>query len=277
MSLTLVQTFLISLLLHAALVLFGPAIRPHDPGPGAKTPVEVDLIRRPVPLPEALRPKPLPPVPLPSPLDVGRLLERESARLAPPDPSLEAKLSLPGPGEAPRSRPLPGPPKLNLPAPAELPAPLALGRAAPPGEGGESLALPVGRPGPAQELGGRREIPAGEEAAARLEEELARLGPLLERPERERAPIRGPAAKRRIVFQPPPPQIEALERAEDILLRFWVLPDGTVGRVIPVRKGSAHLEAVAANHLKRWRFSPLGPDEPPREEWGVIAFRFRVK
>ncbi|MEK6711665.1 MAG: hypothetical protein AABZ64_13910 [Nitrospinota bacterium] len=102
--------------------------------------------------------------------------------------------------------------------------------------------------------------------------------PLLERPREEaRTPIQGPAASRRLVFQPPSPQVENLEEAQDIVLRFWVLPDGTVGRVIPIRKGSVRLEGIAATHLKRWRFTSLPPGEAPREEWGVIAFRFRVR
>ena len=92
-----------------------------------------------------------------------------------------------------------------------------------------------------------------------------------------RQSIEGPAAARKVVFRPPPPKVKLAESSGDIKLRFWVLPDGTVGRVLPMRKGSAYLEGVAVNHMKRWRFSPLVKGEPRREEWGSVVYRFRVK
>ncbi|MFP6870799.1 MAG: energy transducer TonB [Nitrospinota bacterium] len=92
-----------------------------------------------------------------------------------------------------------------------------------------------------------------------------------------RQSIRGPAAARRIVFRPPPPIVKNLESSGDIELRFWVLSDGTVGRVVPIRKGSAYLEAIAGNNLRQWRFTALRHDEPPREEWGQIIYRFRIR
>ena len=88
---------------------------------------------------------------------------------------------------------------------------------------------------------------------------------------------RGPAGTRRIIFRPPPPKVKIIESSGDIELKFWVLPDGTVGRVVPVRKGNAQLEGVAANHMKRWRFSSIRPGESQREEWGLIVYRFRMR
>lgn len=275
MNLSLLYSLLASLLLHAFLLVFGPDVRPLE----AKAPeglTEVDLVRRAVPLPEALRLKPLPPVPLPEPLDLGRLLAQERSSAGLPDPALEARLSVLPPGEVPASRPLAGPPRLNLPKPVPPPGQVAV-RPAAPGEVLKEILQAAPRPGSAGGPGERNPPASKEEEAARLEEELARLVPLLERQEPARPPIRGPAASRRILFQPPAPRVEELAEAEDIVLRFWVLPDGTVGRVIPIRKGSARLEGIAATHLKRWRFSPLAPHEAPREEWGIIAFRFRMR
>lgn len=274
MTLSLLYSLLASLLLHALLLAFGPDVGPLEAQPPENL-TEVELVRRAVPLPEALQLKPLPPVPLPDPLDLGRLLAQERSAGGLPDPALEARLSVRPPGEVPRSRPQPGPPKLNLPSPASAPERLAL-RPVPPGEVLEEVFQAAGRPGPSG-AGGRPPAAAPGDSPARIEEELARLVPLLDRQEPARPPIRGPAASRRILFQPPPPQVEGLEEAEDIVLRFWVLPDGTVGRVLPIRKGSARLEGIAATHLKRWRFSPMPPHEPPREEWGIIAFRFRMR
>lgn len=274
MSLSLLYSLLASLLLHALLLAFGPDVRPPD-APPPESLTEVELVRRAVPLPEALQLKPLPPVPLPEPLDLGRLLRQERSQGL-PDPALEARLSVRPPGEVPASQPLPGPPRLNLPKPVPPPGQMAV-RPIPPGEVVEDIFQAAQKPDPSKPSGERRASAGPAQEAARLEEELARLLPLLERPEPARPPIRGPAASRRILFQPPPPQVEELGEAEDIVLRFWVLPDGTVGRVIPIRKGSARLEGIAATHLKRWRFSPIPPHEAPREEWGVIAFRFRMR
>ncbi|MEK6709664.1 MAG: hypothetical protein AABZ64_03715, partial [Nitrospinota bacterium] len=144
MSFSLLQALLASLLLHALLLIFGPDVGPLEALPPERL-TEVELVRRPVPIPPALQPRPLPPVPLPEPLDLGRLLAREGSPLALPGPALEARLSLADPGEAPAGRPLAGPPKLNLPKPAPPPDQLAL-KPPPPGQPLEELLLGAGRP-----------------------------------------------------------------------------------------------------------------------------------
>jgi hypothetical protein len=229
-----------------------------------------------VPIPDALKLKPLPPVPLPEALDLDRLLREDRAKASLPDPSLETRLSVRPPGEPPEGRAPAGPPKLEMPKAVPPPDTLAQ-RPADPGEVLEDVLQTARRPDASKDTGERRDPATPAQERARVEEELARLLPQLERQEAP-APIRGPAASRRIIFQPPPPQVvDGLEGSADIVLRFWVLPDGTVGRVIPIRKGSARLEGIAAAHLKRWRFSPLPPHAAPREEWGIVAFRFRMR
>jgi len=273
MSLSLLYSLLASLLLHAFLLVFGPAVGPLEVEPPPA--VEVELVRRQVPIPEALQLKPLPPVPLPDPLDLGRLLSEDRAKTGLPDPSLETPLSMRPPGEPPESKPS-GPPKLEMPRIAPPPDPLAM-RPPAAGEVIEDVLQGAPRPAPSKPAGEHRPPASEKEEAARIEEEIARLLPMLDRQEAARPPIRGPAASRRVVFQPPPPQVAGLDETADIILRFWVLPDGTVGRVIPIRKGSARLEGIATTHLKRWRFTPLPSHEAPREEWGIVAFRFRVR
>lgn len=88
--------------------------------------------------------------------------------------------------------------------------------------------------------------------------------------------IKGPAAERRVVFRPPPIGVEIGAEA-DIELKFWVLPDGNVGRVVPLRKGDAKLEDEAMRYIKKWRFTPLGKEGPQEEQWGTVAIKFLLR
>jgi TonB family protein len=88
--------------------------------------------------------------------------------------------------------------------------------------------------------------------------------------------IKGPASERQVVFQPPPPSV-TVESESEIELRFWILPNGAVGRVVPVKKSDPRLEALAINYLRHWRFTPLPSDAVQDEQWGVIPFKFRIR
>jgi len=81
--------------------------------------------------------------------------------------------------------------------------------------------------------------------------------------------IRGQAANRKISSIPPPLQSTYSVDA-DCLLKFWILPDGTVGEVIPLVQGDRQIIAVAIDQLKDYRFEPLPADVPQVEVWGVI-------
>ncbi len=114
---------------------------------------------------------------------------------------------------------------------------------------------------------------------------LARLepGPVKEGPVkkeiltgRELFQIKGPAGERRVVYRPKPPAVE-LEAETEIVLKFWVLPGGEVGRVIPIKKGEPELETKAIAYLKEWRFNPLSAHEPQVEQEGTIPIRFTLK
>jgi TonB family protein len=76
--------------------------------------------------------------------------------------------------------------------------------------------------------------------------------------------------------KPSPPQIKVTVESE-IELTFWVLPDGTVDRVIPSVKGDAELERKVIRHLKQWRFVPLPKDQPQVEQWGTIPIKFKLR
>lgn len=63
----------------------------------------------------------------------------------------------------------------------------------------------------------------------------------------------------------------------DIRLRFSILPDGSVGTIIPLTKADTRLENSAINSLRRWRFEPLPPGFIQREQFAVIVFPYRVQ
>jgi TonB family protein len=88
--------------------------------------------------------------------------------------------------------------------------------------------------------------------------------------------IEGPVKGRTIVYQPSPPQVDLVNEIE-FKLKFWVLPDGTIGEVIPLKRGDAKLERVAIAYLKKWQFEPLSPEVPQRKIWGTIPIRFTVQ
>jgi TonB family protein len=88
--------------------------------------------------------------------------------------------------------------------------------------------------------------------------------------------IKGPLVSRKILERSPPPQIKVKVEAE-IELTLWVLPDGTVDRVIPSVKGDTELERMAIQYLKQWRFAPLSKDQSQTEQWGTIPIKFKLQ
>lgn len=59
-----------------------------------------------------------------------------------------------------------------------------------------------------------------------------------------------------------------------ITIRFEVKPDGSVGRIIPVKKMNPELEREVMRTLRSWRFSRLPSGVPRQSQWGTITFRF---
>jgi TonB family protein len=91
-----------------------------------------------------------------------------------------------------------------------------------------------------------------------------------------RLKIKGPLVSRKILERPNPPQVKVKVEAE-IELTFWVLPSGTVDRVVPSVKGDTELERIAIQYLKQWRFASLPKDQPQAEQWGTIPIKFRLQ
>ena len=141
--------------------------------------------------------------------------------------------------------------------------------------------LPRGTPG-GSPLGGGFRIPSVRSGAAgRRSDGLRSFRQRLIRQELlkaseaepEDSEIRGPVAGRELVYRPPPPT--PLRGAEgEIKLKFWVLPDGTVGRIVLLVRGDLSLETTAIRNLKRWKFNTLPPSARVPEQWGTMRFRF---
>ncbi len=88
--------------------------------------------------------------------------------------------------------------------------------------------------------------------------------------------IKGPAGKREILYKPEIPEVK-IDREGEVELKFWVLPDGSVGRVFSLLRGDAELERIAINYIKQWRFNPLDEGRLTVEQWGTITVKFRLK
>ena len=86
--------------------------------------------------------------------------------------------------------------------------------------------------------------------------------------------IVGPAAQRELTFVPFAPVVKGEGEAE-LEMKFWIRPNGTVGRVVPVKQsGNTELEKMATNYLRQWRFRSLPDSEPQVDTWGTVTVRF---
>lgn len=59
-----------------------------------------------------------------------------------------------------------------------------------------------------------------------------------------------------------------------VRLRFTVLPDGTVGSIIPIQRSDPLLERAAIEALRQWRFNPITTST---EMVGIITFTFELE
>ncbi len=106
----------------------------------------------------------------------------------------------------------------------------------------------------------------------------SREGDAEERPLEEnlRLGMKGSLVRRKILERPNLPQVKLKVEAE-IEVTLWVLPTGTVDRVVPLVKGDAELERIAIQYLKQWRFAPLPKDQPQVEQSGTIPIKFKLQ
>ncbi|OGU72341.1 MAG: hypothetical protein A2V93_01630, partial [Ignavibacteria bacterium RBG_16_34_14] len=70
---------------------------------------------------------------------------------------------------------------------------------------------------------------------------------------------------------------EGVQKEVDIRLRFTILPDGTIGTIIPQTKADTKLENAAINSLRQWRFEPLSQNQKQAEQTAIIVFPYRLQ
>ncbi|MBX3043422.1 MAG: energy transducer TonB [Candidatus Kapabacteria bacterium] len=79
----------------------------------------------------------------------------------------------------------------------------------------------------------------------------------------------------RIVLHKPLPKFPVgVNTNAELKFRFTVMPDGTVGRIIPLQKADPRLETAALAALRQWRFNVLKEDVVME---GVIPLTFVLK
>lgn len=86
----------------------------------------------------------------------------------------------------------------------------------------------------------------------------------------------GGKAVRKIYSWDVPSYPEGVSKEIDVRLRFTILPDGTVGRIIPLIKADTKLESAAIRSLRKWRFEPLQSHKKQINQTAVISFPFRL-
>jgi hypothetical protein len=55
------------------------------------------------------------------------------------------------------------------------------------------------------------------------------------------------------------------------LIKFWILPDGTVAKAIPLAADEGRIMLAAITQIKKYYFSPLPANVPQEEMWGTIV------
>lgn len=88
--------------------------------------------------------------------------------------------------------------------------------------------------------------------------------------------IQGPAGTREIVYQPHPSKVDVKVEGE-VVLKFWILPDGTVGTVVPQRISDAYLIQSAISYIQKWQFAPLPGNTLQEQQWGIITIKYELK
>ena len=79
---------------------------------------------------------------------------------------------------------------------------------------------------------------------------------------------------RDVLYDPLPEYPPGLDQEARIRIRITVLPNGTVGDLIPLQKADATLESETIKTLKLWKLSALKPTDPQVNQTAVITFRF---
>ncbi len=82
----------------------------------------------------------------------------------------------------------------------------------------------------------------------------------------------------RVVMHKELPKYPAgITTSAQIKMRFTVLPNGSVGMILPMQKGEPALERAAMEALRRWQFNPMAANAESKDMVGFITFTFRIQ
>lgn len=84
----------------------------------------------------------------------------------------------------------------------------------------------------------------------------------------------GGGGNRIVLHKPLPVFPSGVNTNAELKFRFTVMPDGTVGRIIPLQKADPRLETAALTALRQWRFNVLKEDIVME---GIIPLSFVLK
>jgi TonB family protein len=84
----------------------------------------------------------------------------------------------------------------------------------------------------------------------------------------------GGGGNRIVLMKKPPKFPRGVNLSGEIRIKFRVQPDGTVSRMVILKKTDPALENAALEALKQWRFNPI---KDSVEMEGIIPFRFKLK
>lgn len=87
----------------------------------------------------------------------------------------------------------------------------------------------------------------------------------------------GGKGKRKIYSYIIPSYPPGVSKEIDVKLKFTIMPDGSVGRIFPLRKADTRLEAAAINSLRQWRFEALPSGQEKKSQSAIITFPFRLQ
>lgn len=85
--------------------------------------------------------------------------------------------------------------------------------------------------------------------------------------------ISGEVANRKVIFRPPLPRPVAPVSGM-INLKFWVEPDGTIGKIVPITRTDPELERIAMEYIEKWRFEAVQDDVGIQT--GTIPIRIKI-
>jgi TonB family protein len=87
----------------------------------------------------------------------------------------------------------------------------------------------------------------------------------------------GGTGSRRLLSGRLPTYPDGTDKQMAVVLRFTVLPDGTVDAIIPAKKTDELLEHSAIVALRTWRFDPVPSQMEQKSQIGKVTFNFKLE